>query len=57
MSELFDKQLNAQKEINFWGTRKLPQTHEKCMMKMKQTNKQTKNDAHVKMLLMEGGSL
>ena len=29
MSELLDKQVNAQKEINFWGSRKLPQAHEK----------------------------
>ena len=29
MSELCDKQVNAQKEKNFWGSRKLPQAHEK----------------------------
>ena len=29
MSELFDKQVNAQKEKNFRGLRKLPQAHEK----------------------------
>ena len=29
MSELFDKQVNAQKEKNFQGSRKLPQAHEK----------------------------
>ena len=29
MSELFDKQVNAQKEENFRGSRKLPQAHEK----------------------------
>ena len=29
MSELFDKQVNAQKEKNLWGSRKLPQAHEK----------------------------
>ena len=29
MSELLDKQGNAQKEKNFWGSRKLPQAHEK----------------------------
>ena len=29
MSELFDKQMNAQKEKNFRGSRKLPQAHEK----------------------------
>ena len=36
MSELLDKQVNAQKEIIFWGSRKLPQAHEKCAMKMKE---------------------
>ena len=39
MSELFDKEVNAQKESlkkNFWGSRKLPHAHEKCVMKMKQ---------------------
>ena len=29
MSELLDKQVNAQKEKIFWGSRKLPQAHEK----------------------------
>ena len=29
MNELFDKQVNAQKEKNFRGSRKLPQAHEK----------------------------
>ena len=29
----------------------------KCAMKMKETNKEEKNDKHVKMLLMEGGHL
>ena len=29
MSELLDKQVNAQKEKNFQGSRKLPQAHEK----------------------------
>ena len=43
MSELLDKQVNAQKERlkkYFWGSCKLPQTHEKCAMKMKETNKE-----------------
>ena len=41
MSKLFDKEVNAQKESlkNFWGSRKLPQAHEKCVMKMKQREK------------------
>ena len=29
MSELFDKQVSAQKEKNFWGSCKLPQALEK----------------------------
>ena len=29
MSELFEKQVNAQKEKNFRGSRKLPQAHKK----------------------------
>ena len=53
MSELFDKQVNAQKEKIFWGSRKLPQVHEKCAMKMKK--KQTrKNNTHIKMLAIDG---
>ena len=35
MSELLDKQVNAQKEKIFRGSRKLPQALEKCAMKMK----------------------
>ena len=34
-----DKQVNAQKEKNLWGSRK---PTKKYAMKMKQTNKQTK---------------
>ena len=56
MSELFDIQVNAQKEKNFWGSHKLPQARKKCVMKMKETKKK-KNDACVKMLLMEGSPL
>ena len=33
MSELFYKQVNAQKEKNFQGSCKLPQAHKKCAMK------------------------
>ena len=29
MNELLDKQVQAQKEKNFWGSRKLQQPHEK----------------------------
>ena len=42
MSELFDKEVNAQKENLkkcFRGSRKLPQAHDKCAMKMKQEKK------------------
>ena len=40
MSELLDKQVNAQTEKNFRGSHKLPQAQEKkCAMKMKQTRK------------------
>ena len=35
MSELLDKQVNAQKGKIFRGSRKLPQAHKKCAMKMK----------------------
>ena len=35
MSELFDKQVNAQKENNFRDSHKLLQAHKKCAMKMK----------------------
>ena len=54
MSELLDKQVNAQKEINFRGSCK---PTKKCAMKMKQRNKQEINDTRVKMLLIEGGHL
>ena len=41
MSKLFDKEVNAQKEKNFWGSRKLLQVHTKeCAMKIR--NKQEK---------------
>ena len=48
-----DKEVNAQKEFekNFRGSRK---PTKKCAMKMKETRK---NDARVKMLLMEGSTL
>ena len=40
MSELLDKQVNAQKEKIFPGSRKLPQAHEKvCDGKMKEEKK------------------
>ena len=54
MSELLDQQMNVQKEglkKNFQSSRKLLQAHEKCVIKMKD-----KNDARIKILLMEGSS-
>ena len=61
MSELFDKEVNAQKESlkkNFQGSRKLPHAHEKVCDE-NETKKQTKkkNDARVKMFLVEGSPL
>ena len=55
MSELFDKQVNAQKEKNFWGSRKLPQAHEKVCDE-NETKKKKKRRAP-KIFLMEGGCL
>ena len=56
MSELFDKEVNAQKEFEkyFRGSCKLPQPTKKCAIKIKEGGK---NDTHVKMLLMEGSTL
>ena len=52
MSELFDKEVNAQKEslkklLGFMQATASPQ--KKCAVKMKETRK---NDARIKMLLM-----
>ena len=47
MSELFDKELNAQKESlkkNFRGSRKLPHAHEKVC----DENERKKNDGRLK---------
>ena len=62
MSELFDKEVNAQKEFEktSQGSRKLPYAHEKVCDENetnKQTNKQEKNNAHVKIFLVEGSPL
>ena len=59
MSELFDKEVNAQKENlkkYFWGSRKLPQAHEKVCDE-NEIKKQRKNDVHIKMFLVEGSPL
>ena len=52
MSELFDKEVNAQKESlkNLWGSCKLPQAHEKVC----NANETTKNNAHVKFNVIDG---
>ena len=58
MSELVDKQVNVQKgslKKTSGVHAKLPQAHEKCAMKMKETKK--KNDGRLKYFLMEGRSL
>ena len=55
MSELLDKQVHAQKEKNFRGSRKLPQAHEKVCDE-NETNKQEKM-TRVKMLFIEGSPL
>ena len=59
MSELFDKEVNAQKESlkktsGVHASSRMPT--KKCAMKMKETNKK-KNDTHVKMFLVEGSPL
>ena len=57
MSELFDKEVNAQKESlkkYFRGSRKLPQAHEKVC---DENETKKKNDAHIKMFLVEGSPL
>ena len=55
--KLLDKQVNAKKDSlkNLPGFMQVPASpRKKCAMKTKQTRKK---DTHVKMLLMEGGSL
>ena len=60
MSELFDKEVNAQKESlkkNFRGSRKLPHAHEKVCDENETKKQRKKNDARVKMFLVEGSLL
>ena len=54
MSELFDKEVNAQKENlkKLPGFTQAPACPRKENERNKQTNKQEKNDAHVRMFLM-----
>ena len=57
MSELFDKEVNAQKESlkkYFRGSRKLPQAHEKVC---NENETKKKNDVRVKRFLVEGSPL
>ena len=57
MSELIDKQVNVQKESlkKTSGVHaKLPQAHEKCVMKMKETNKQTKKKQRAPKIVFDG---
>ena len=56
MSKLLEKQVHARKEKNLWDSRKLPQAHEKVYDE-NETKKQEKNDAHVKIIFMEGSPL
>ena len=57
MGELFHKEVNAQKEKTSGIHASSRKPTKKCAMKMKQRNKQEKNDARIKMLLMEGSTL
>ena len=54
MSELLDKQVNAQTKKIFWGSCKLPQAHEKVCDENETKKQIEENDVHVKMLFMEG---
>ena len=60
MSELFDKEVNAQKESlkkYFRGSRKLPQAHEKVCDENETKKQRRKNDVRVKRFLVEGSPL
>ena len=60
MSELFDKEVNAQKESlkkYFWGSRKLPQAHEKVCDENETKKQRKKSDVRVKRFLVEGSPL
>ena len=56
MSELLEKQVNAQKEKSFRGSHKLPQTHDKVCDE-NECRRIRKNDMCVKMLLIGGQGL
>ena len=53
MSELFDKQVNAQKEKNFRASRKLPQAHEKVCDE-NETKKHTRKKRRVRKKVIDG---
>ena len=58
MSELLDKQVNAQKEKASGVYASFRKPKKNCVMKMKETNKQKiNNDACVKSIFMEGSPL
>ena len=53
MSELFDKQVNAQKEKNFWGSCKLLQAHKK-VCEGNETKKQAKKKNYTHKNIIDG---
>ena len=58
MSELLDKQVSAQKEKTSGVHASSRKPTKKCAMKMKERNKQRRNnDMRVKIILMEGSPL
>ena len=57
MSELFDKPQKESLKKNFRGSHKLSQAHEKVCDENERKKQKRKNDVHLKILLMEGGSL
>ena len=60
MSELFDKEVNAQKESlkkNFRGSRELPHAHERGCDENERNKQIRKKRWAPKIFLMEGGSL
>ena len=57
MSELFNKEVNAQKGKNFWGSHKLPEAHKKVCDENEKKKEEKESDAHVEMLLMEGSPI
>ena len=54
MSELLDKQVNAQKEIIFRGSRKLPQAHEKVCDENERRRRRRKKKRHARKNYIHG---